>query len=309
MNRRTFLSIVAGASSNNYTKYGSTLGVSIAVAATILFQAGARLVLREGKAVLDQHTHPYLPQTTEKENKLLEAITQESSAVALAGIVRPIGYTVFSFEELISLGQRRDDLKIELFCPSYARITWKRDDEVKTGNIYRAQETTVIGGHHLLLLGLEGDYIEDGLEADKAVFQAQKQKAVVTLNHPFILPAPRFPINYASASADLTEKIYELARKCDEVEAWNGQAVDVPFSRMANDNIRARKLVDDLGYAGIAASDAHTYSEILRSGIIFDSKLLDEPEKLKDKIRAHKFESSGSNSSIAEIVSGRYFQR
>ena len=104
--------------------------------------------------------------------------------------------------------------------------------------------------------------IESGMSPEESVRRARAQGAVIGLAHPFDVYRPSI-----GRGAVRAEELARLASLCDYVEVYNGRVTD-PTA-----NAHAADLARQYGLPNVAASDAHTQSEVGRCATLFDDEI------------------------------------
>lgn len=144
----------------------------------------------------------------------------------------------------------------------YREILEYKNDHSKFKNIdvFPAEEITVDTGAHVLAYGIH-DSIPAGLPLDEVLDQVNSQGGVSSAPHPF----------------SLLDALRESAQKCDMVEVFNSNNVDILS------NARATQFALDNNMTQVAGSDSHVLSTLGRCVNVIDSE-----NNLDDVLRAMK---------------------
>lgn len=239
--------------------------------------------VKEGKILLDPHTHPgnYFK---------LEKIRRMLASPGIVGLSHINGETrILFYEKAVTLPGVKEIDKGML-----AEINF----EGKKGYFLRTQEV-IAGFAHILALGFEGDYFPNYDDPRKAVEEIHRRNALAILNHPYVTPNLKARIIKYRFINDNDEKriVFELSQMVDEVEAFNAQNINplggliVPNMKKANE--QAEEIVIGGGFKWVAASDAHFRLEQVKiCGIYLDLEDLCM-EKIREDIKKGNFERYG----------------
>ena len=126
----------------------------------------------------------------------------------------------------------------------YSQILEYKQNHAKYQNIsiYPAEEITVKNKGHVLAYGIENE-IRPGMTLDETLEEIRKQNGVSCAAHPFAV----------------SNGIREYAKKCDIIESFNSNNIDI-FS-----NLISEKFAKQNNLISIAGSDSHVKSTIGRS--------------------------------------------
>ena len=121
----------------------------------------------------------------------------------------------------------------------YAQLLqYKKDhDKFKEIQIYPAEEVTIDSGAHVLVYGIHQE-IKPGISIEELIDEVKKQNGVTSAPHPF----------------SLLDAIREDAKKCDMIEVFNSNNVDVIS------NVKAVQFANENNMIGVAGSDSHVLS-------------------------------------------------
>ncbi len=121
----------------------------------------------------------------------------------------------------------------------YAQLLrYKNDhDKFKEIQIYPAEEVTIDSDAHVLVYGIHQE-IKPGISLEEVIDQVKKQNGVTSAPHPF----------------GLVDAIRDNAKKCDMIEVFNSNNVDVIS------NVKAIQFADENNMIGVAGSDSHVLS-------------------------------------------------
>ncbi len=121
----------------------------------------------------------------------------------------------------------------------YAQLLrYKNDhDKFKEIQIYPAEEVTIDSGAHVLVYGIHQE-IKLGKSLEEVIDEVKKQNGVTSAPHPF----------------GLIDAIRDNAKKCDMIEVFNSNNVDVIS------NVKAIQFGDENNMIGVAGSDSHVLS-------------------------------------------------
>jgi len=157
----------------------------------------------------------------------------------------------------------------------YSQILECKQNHAKYQNIriYAAEEITINKKGHVLAYGIENE-IRPGMTLDETLDVIRKQNGVSCAAHPFAV----------------SNGIREYAKKCDLIESFNSNNVDI-FS-----NLIAEKFTKQNNLTSIAGSDSHVKSTIGRSINTVESEnnidsILENLIKGKFKVGKHNYAS------------------
>ena len=122
-------------------------------------------------------------------------------------------------------------------------------DKFKDIEVFPAEEITTDSGAHVLAYGIH-DAISPGLTVDEIIDQVKEQGGVSSAPHPF----------------SLLDALRDDAQKCDMVEVFNSNNVDVLS------NARATQFALDNNMTQVAGSDSHVLSTLGRCVNVVDSE-------------------------------------
>jgi predicted metal-dependent phosphoesterase TrpH len=129
-------------------------------------------------------------------------------------------------------------------------LEYKNDHKkFKNINIFPAEEITTDIGEHVLAYGVQ-DEIPAGISFEEIMDEIRKQDAVSSAPHPF----------------SLINALRESAKKCDMVEVFNSNNVDILS------NARAAQFALDNNMIQVAGSDSHILSTLGRCVNVIDSE-------------------------------------
>ena len=133
----------------------------------------------------------------------------------------------------------------------YRQLLEYKNDHAKFKNIdvFPAEEITTDTGEHVLAYGVR-DVISSGHSFEEIMDEIRKQDAISSAPHPF----------------SLINALRENAKKCDMVEVFNSNNVDV-FS-----NARATQFALDNDMVQVAGSDSHVLSTLGRCVNVIDAE-------------------------------------
>ena len=133
----------------------------------------------------------------------------------------------------------------------YNQLLEYKNDHAKFKNIdvFPAEEITTDVGAHVLAYGIH-DAIAPGISIDEVLDEVAKQGGVSSAPHPF----------------SLIDALRESAKKCDMVEVFNSNNVDLLS------NARAAQFALDNHMIQVAGSDSHVLSTLGRCVNVIDSE-------------------------------------
>lgn len=117
-------------------------------------------------------------------------------------------------------------------------LQYKNDhDKFKNIKIYPAEEVTIDSGAHVLVYGVHKE-IRPGLSLEEVIDEVKRQNGVTSAPHPF----------------SLLDAMRENAKKCDMIEVFNSNNVDVIS------NAKATQFAEENNLIGVSGSDSHVLS-------------------------------------------------
>ncbi|BDQ31227.1 PHP-associated domain-containing protein [Nitrosopumilus zosterae] len=129
-------------------------------------------------------------------------------------------------------------------------LEYKNDHEkFKNIDVFPAEEITIDNGAHVLAYGLY-DEIPVGLSLDDVIDKVRDQGGVSSAPHPF----------------SLLDALRDNAKKCDMVEVFNSNNIDILS------NARATQFALDNDMIQVAGSDSHVISTLGRCVNVIDSE-------------------------------------
>ena len=133
----------------------------------------------------------------------------------------------------------------------YQQLLEYKNDHLKFKDIavFPAEEITTDSGAHVLAYGIH-DAIAPGLSLEEIIDQVKEQGGVSSAPHPF----------------SLLDALRDGAKKCDMVEVFNSNNVDVLS------NARATQFALDNDMIQVAGSDSHVLSTLGRCVNVIDSE-------------------------------------
>jgi predicted metal-dependent phosphoesterase TrpH len=133
----------------------------------------------------------------------------------------------------------------------YEQLLHYKKDHKKFQNIavYPAEEITTDTGAHVLAYGIHHE-IPSGLSLDEIIDEVRKQGGVSSAPHPF----------------SLLDALRDSAKKCDMVEVFNSNNVDILS------NIRATQFAVDNNMIQVSGSDSHVLSTLGRCVNMIESE-------------------------------------
>ena len=133
----------------------------------------------------------------------------------------------------------------------YNQLLEYKNDHAKFKNIdvFPAEEITTDTGAHVLAYGIH-DAIAPGISLEEIIDEVTKQGGVSSAPHPF----------------SLIDALRESAKKCDMVEVFNSNNVDLLS------NARAAQFALDNNMIQVAGSDSHILSTLGRCVNVIDSE-------------------------------------
>ena len=152
----------------------------------------------------------------------------------------------------------------------YAQLLKYKNDHSKFQNIevFPAEEITINTGAHVLAYGIH-DEIQSGITLDELIDEVKKQGGISSAPHPF----------------SLLDALRNDAKKCDMVEVFNSNNVDVLSNAKATEFALENNMVQ------VSGSDSHVLSTLGRCVNQIDSeKNLDDilQSMRKGKIKIHQ---------------------
>jgi len=133
----------------------------------------------------------------------------------------------------------------------YDQLLQYKNDHAKFKNIevFPAEEVTTDTGAHVLAYGIH-DTIPGGITLDEVIDEVSKQGGVTSAPHPF----------------SLIDALRDSAKKCDMVEVFNSNNVDLVS------NVRAAQFALENNMIQVAGSDSHVLSTLGRCVNVIDSE-------------------------------------
>ncbi len=133
----------------------------------------------------------------------------------------------------------------------YNQLLEYKNDHTKFKNIdvFPAEEITTDTGAHILAYGIH-DAITPGISLEEVIDEVSKQGGVSSAPHPF----------------SILDALRESAKKCDMVEVFNSNNVDLLS------NARATQFAFDNNMIQVAGSDSHVLSTLGRCVNVIDSE-------------------------------------
>ena len=133
----------------------------------------------------------------------------------------------------------------------YDQLLKYKNDHAKFKNIevFPAEEVTTDTGAHVLAYGIH-DTIPGGITLDEVIDEVSKQGGVTSAPHPF----------------SLIDALRDSAKKCDMVEVFNSNNVDLMS------NVRAAQFALENNMIQVAGSDSHVLSTLGRCVNVIDSE-------------------------------------
>ena len=129
-------------------------------------------------------------------------------------------------------------------------LEYKNDHEkFKKINVFPAEEITLDCGSHVLAYGIH-DEIPAGISLEEVIDKVRDQEGVSSAPHPF----------------SLINALRDSAKKCDMVEVFNSNNVDILS------NARATQFALDNKMIQVAGSDSHVLSTLGRCVNVIDSE-------------------------------------
>lgn len=236
---------------------------------------------RNAEVLVDAHTHPPLSASIDE-----LANTLSHGAVGLTE--RNRGGNILTYDLALRLLPNVQEIDNGLF----ATFTYNG----KRGYFFKVQE--IDSDFHVLAIGVR-KRLPDFIRAEDAVDAVHANGGVAILNHPYIalVSNKSRPTILQDDFGDYTEKRrINLAAKADEVEEFNGSAVnalpgfyDLSEANRRSSSLRSRLQAKGVHHKGIAVSDAHyVTAPILKVGISVQEEGLNM-ERLKQFIRDGNF--------------------
>jgi len=133
----------------------------------------------------------------------------------------------------------------------YDQLLQYKNDHSKFKNIevYPAEEITIDTGAHVLAYGIY-DEIQPGITLDEVIDQVRTQGGVSSAPHPF----------------SLLDALRDSAKKCDMVEVFNSNNIDILS------NARATQFALDNKMIQVSGSDSHVVSTLGRCVNVIESE-------------------------------------
>ena len=133
----------------------------------------------------------------------------------------------------------------------YNQLLEYKNDHVKFKNIdvFPAEEITTDTGAHVLAYGIH-DTITPGISLEEIIDEVRKQGGVSSAPHPF----------------SILDALRESAKKCDMIEVFNSNNVDLLS------NARAAQFALDNNMIQVSGSDSHVLSTLGRCVNVIDSE-------------------------------------
>jgi len=129
-------------------------------------------------------------------------------------------------------------------------LEYKNDhDKFKKMDVFPAEEITIDNGAHVLAYGIH-DEIPAGISLEEVIDRVRDQGGVSSAPHPF----------------SLLDALRDSAKKCDMVEVFNSNNVDILS------NARATQFAMDNKMIQVAGSDSHVLSTLGRCVNVIDSE-------------------------------------
>jgi len=154
----------------------------------------------------------------------------------------------------------------------YSQILEYKQNHEKYQNlrIYPAEEITINNKGHVLAYGIENE-IRPGMTLDETLDEIRKQNGISCAAHPFAV----------------SNGIREEARKCDMIESFNSNNIDI-FS-----NLIAERFTKQNKLKSIVGSDSHVKSTIGRSINTVESE--DNIDSILESLAKGRFKSGKFN--------------
>ena len=129
-------------------------------------------------------------------------------------------------------------------------VEYKNNHEkYKHIQVYPAEEVSIDDDSHVLVYGIH-ERIKPGLSFEEVIDEAKRQNGVSSAPHPF----------------SLIDAVREKAKRCDLIEVFNSNNIDV-FA-----NTKATIFADEQNMVGVAGSDSHVISTLGRCSNIIESE-------------------------------------
>lgn len=125
----------------------------------------------------------------------------------------------------------------------------KNYQKFKNIQIYPAEEISTDTGAHILAYGLRNE-IRSGLSMEEIIDEIKKQNGISSAPHPF----------------GLIDALREKAQKCDMIEVFNSNNVDVVS------NLKANQFAQENNMTQVSGSDSHVNSTLGRCINVIDSE-------------------------------------
>ena len=180
----------------------------------------------------------------------------------------------------------------------YSQILKYKNDHEKFKNIqiYPAEEISTDTGAHIIAYGIH-DEIKSGLPMEEIIDEIKKQDGISSAPHPF----------------SLVDALREKAKKCDLIEVFNSNNIDIVS------NLKANQFAIENNMTKVSGSDSHVKSNLGRCVNVIDSentlddilfalnhnniKILNTGYTLPDETLEHlKFKIENSKDYIFEYV-------
>ncbi len=269
MDRRTFLTRSLYAA--------SAVGGVLATSLYLNDQSILTAPTVEGYVLCDLHAH--LRELSTPQEELLATLRITSpGVVGITGRTNNAG--ILTYEKAV------DRLRLHV---SFSEIAPGRFCRFGLGYALRTQEINV-GTHHMLAIGIQGEYLPSFDSIDEAVDAIHQQDGLAVLAHPYTV-ANGFTFRLAKEREE--DRIRSACAAVDLVEVHNGQNVNlIPGFMMAESNKLAASLAETQCYGEredslhvIASSDAHHPEQIKTSGVYVAEDSLESIEALKEALQ------------------------
>ena len=195
-------------------------------------------------------------------------------------------------------------------CPEITEVTpgvmARINSQGKTGFIVKVQE--VLSSSHVLAIGCR-ETIDDKLDPRKVIEEVHRQCGVAVLDHPYVTNGTG--IQLYRLLTDKEEKFVreELVPMVDELETHNAHNIClVPgFLNMAPANDKAKTLASEVGFKGLANSDAHYLLDQVRIAANLFPEDCTNFEALKHYIKTGTFSPLSGSVSRYNFIKGLAF--